>query len=78
MPDHPALHADPDSGYAAGQALALSLRHQGHRGLIYPSVRHQGGRCFVAFNPGIVQNVRPGASWKLIWQGTPDYSLSAG
>ncbi|HAE01396.1 MAG TPA: hypothetical protein DCG04_08025, partial [Rhodospirillaceae bacterium] len=46
-----------------------------HRGLIYPSVRHEGGRCFVAFDPGIIQNVRPGASWKLIWNGTPEFTI---
>ncbi|TDH35979.1 RES domain-containing protein [Pseudohoeflea suaedae] len=76
-PQHPALIADPATGYPAGQALARSLRGEGHRGLIYPSVRHRGGRCFVAFDPGIVQNVRPGASWVFTWDGTPDYSLKA-
>ena len=76
-PDHPALASDPASGYAAGQALALTLRGEGHRGLIYPSVRHPGGRCFVAFDPGIVQNVRPGASWVLTWSGAPEFSLRA-
>lgn len=74
-PGHPALTPDPDIGYPEGQALAAALRREGHRGLLYPSVRHEGGRCFVAFDPGIVQNVRPGASWKLIWSGTPDYSI---
>jgi hypothetical protein len=44
-------------------------------GLIYPSVRHQGGRCFVAFDPGIIQNVRPGASWKLVWNGVPEFAI---
>lgn len=72
---HPALQADPQSGYPAGQALAEDLRRQGHRGLIYPSVRHSGGRCFVAFDPGIIQNVRPGASWKLVWTGSPDFAI---
>lgn len=72
---HPALQADPQSGYPAGQALADDLRRQGHRGLIYPSVRHSGGRCFVAFDPGIIQNVRPGASWKLVWAGSPDFAI---
>ena len=76
-PRHPALAADPATGYAAGQAFARSLRSEGYRGLIYPSVRHQGGRCFVAFDPGIVQNVRPGASWVLTWSGTPEYALKA-
>lgn len=74
-PNNPALHPDPDVGYPAGQALATALRREGHRGLLYPSVRHSGGRCFVAFDPGIIQNVRPGASWKLTWNGTPEYSI---
>jgi hypothetical protein len=72
---HPALDADPAVGYSAGQALAADLRRDGERGLIYPSVRAPGGRCFVAFDPGIVQNVRPGASWALVWRGTPEFTL---
>lgn len=72
---HPALHPDPVKGYPAGQVLAADLRREGHRGLIYPSVRHEGGRCFVAFDPGIIQNVRPGASWKLKWSGAPEFAI---
>jgi len=75
--DHQALDPEPDIGYPAGQALALDLRRQGHRGLLYPSVRHPGGRCLAAFDPQIVQNVRPGAAWAFVWQGTPDYALAA-
>ncbi|WP_019954989.1 RES family NAD+ phosphorylase [Yoonia vestfoldensis] len=73
---HPALDPDPGRGYPAGQRLAAALRSEGHRGLIYPSVRHPGGRCFVAFDPGIIQNVRPGASWRLIWDGTPAFTIA--
>lgn len=76
-PDHPALSSDTETGYPAGQNLTRSLRAEGHRGLLYPSVRRQGGRNFVAFDPGIVQNVRPGAKWKLVWDGAPDYALEA-
>jgi len=72
-----ALDPDPMVGYPAGQALAEKLRREGHRGLLYPSVRRPGGRCFVAFDPGIVQNVRPGASWRLAWKGSPDYTVEA-
>jgi RES domain-containing protein len=72
---HPALDPEPGTGYPAGQALAADLRRAGHRGLIYPSVRHPGGRCFVAFDPGIIQNVRPGASWILVWNGTPEFAV---
>jgi hypothetical protein len=75
--NHPALAPDPLVGYPQGQALALDLRRDGHRGLLYPSVRHSGGRCFVAFDPGIIQNVRPGASWRFVWSGSPDYTLCA-
>ena len=74
---HLALDPDPDAGYPAGQRLAQSLRAEGHRGLIYPSVRHPGGRCFVAFDPGIIQNVRPGARWNLVWKGAPEFSIEA-
>ncbi|WP_417434690.1 RES family NAD+ phosphorylase [Hoeflea sp.] len=72
---HVALDPDPAAGYPAGQALAADLRREGRRGLIYPSVRHKGGRCFVAFDPGIIQNVRPGASWKLVWSGAPEFAI---
>lgn len=74
-PDHPALTPEPAEGYPEGQALARQLMGRGHRGLIYPSVRHRGGRCLVAFQPAAVQNVRPGANWDLVWRGTPDYEV---
>lgn len=70
-----ALDPDPGKGYPAGQALAAKLRRESQRGLIYPSVRHHGGRCLVAFDPGIIQNVRPGASWKLVWKGRPEFAI---
>ncbi|WP_421706920.1 RES family NAD+ phosphorylase [Algihabitans sp.] len=80
-PMHPALDPDPHKGYPQGQLLAQNLRREGHRGLIYPSVRHTGirqtgGRCFVAFDPSVVQNVRPGASWKLTWNGRPEFTVA--
>ena len=75
-PDHPALNPDPISGYAEGQALAAHLRRNGFRGLIYPSVRHPGGRCFVSFDPAAIQNVRPGAKWQMSWDGTAEFSVN--
>lgn len=74
---HPALDPDPETGYPAGQALAADLRRDAHRGLMYPSVRQAGVRCFVAFDPGIIQNVRPGASWMLVWKGAPEFAVEA-
>jgi RES domain-containing protein len=67
----PALHADPAVGYPAGQALARHLRRAASgNGIVYPSVRHPGGTCLVAFRPDLVQNLRQGAVWRLRWQGT--------
>ena len=78
-PGHPALHPEPAVGYPEGQSLAQALRRAGSRGLIYPSVRAPapGGNCLVCFEPHAIQNVRPGASWDLVWDGTPHYAVLA-
>ena len=66
----PALHADPAIGYPAGQALARELRSAAlSNGIVYPSTRHPGGTCLVAFRPDLVQNLRQGAVWRLQWEG---------
>lgn len=70
------LHPDPDIGYPAGQALARSLRDIGHAGIVYPSARRRTGTCFAAFEPQIVQNVRPAAKWRLTWKGSADFTVS--
>lgn len=70
------LGSDPAIAYPAGQALARALREEGSRGLIYPSARRNGGICLVAFEPHSVQNVRPGARWKLVWNGIPRYTVT--
>ena len=72
------LGDDPDTAYPLGQDLANTLRADGGRGIIYPSVRHPNGTCIVAFHPHIVQNVRLGARWKIIWDGSPDYTVHGG
>lgn len=41
---------DPDD-YAAGIALARRLRGGGSDGIVYDSVRHQGGECVAVFYP---------------------------
>jgi len=49
---------DPDD-YSASQSLAASLRIAGSEGVLYPSVRHRGGKCAGLFHPdrahGVVQ-----------------------
>jgi hypothetical protein len=50
---------DPDS-YRASQRLAADLLGKGSAGIVYPSVRHQGGTCIACFRPALVGNVRQG------------------
>lgn len=71
------LHADPTIAYPAGQELSNELLPVGSRGVIYPSARHHGGTCLVAFQEIVVQDVRPGAKWILRWTGTPDFEAEA-
>lgn len=67
-----ALRADPAEAYPAGQALARRLCAQPDAvGIVYPSARHAGGVCLVAFRPDLVQNLRHGGIWRLEWQGSP-------
>jgi hypothetical protein len=76
-PSPDCLSADPAVGYPQGQVLARDLISQGSRGLLYPSVRNAGGICFVAFQPNVVQDVSPGANWKITWSGTRIWSATA-
>jgi len=70
------LGPDPRKAYPAGLKLATTLRAQGSIGVVYPSARRSGGTCLAAFDPHVVQNVRPAARWKLVWSGTPNYTVT--
>jgi hypothetical protein len=48
----PAAHDPRD--YAAGVALARTLRAAGSNGIAYDSARHAGGECVAAFYPDVV------------------------
>lgn len=74
-PDY--LNPDESIGYPAGQELAAGLIGLQSRGLIYPSVRHEGGTCIVAFQENAVQDVAPGACWRIVWDGTPNWQATA-
>lgn len=50
----------PDS-YSQSQALGRSLLQSGSAGIIYPSVRRDGGTCLVCFRPPLVTNPRKGS-----------------
>ena len=66
---------DPAS-YVASQALAERLLDAGSLGVVYPSVRKNGGTCVACFRPALVSNVRRAASWQFTWHGTPTPSVT--
>lgn len=60
---------DPHS-YAASRQLALEYRAASSWGLLYRSVRCEGGECVAVFRPGAVQiPVVQGAHVSLVWDG---------
>jgi len=60
---------DPDS-YAASQALALELKVAGSNGIVYPSVRHQGGTCVGLYYPDGASNPVQGRHLDYHWDGS--------
>ena len=76
-PAHASLDPHPAAGYPAGNAVAAAARAAGYNGIIYPSVRHPDGTCIVALWPNVVQSVVQGGVHRLIWSGTPDFSVEA-
>jgi RES domain-containing protein len=66
---------DPQS-YIASQQLAAHLLEAGSLGIIYPSVRREGGTNLACFRPALVGNVRRGTAYQLTWSGTPQASIA--
>ncbi len=60
---------DRDS-YAPTQTLAADLLERGSNGVLYRSVRDDGGECIACFRPKLVGNVRPDAHFEYRWTGT--------
>jgi len=60
----------PDS-YIASQQLAAQLLEAGSLGVIFPSVRREGGINLACFRPALVGNVRKGQAYRLTWAGSP-------
>src|ERR1017187_7870516 len=52
-------YLQPDS-YRSSQQLGHRLLDRGAAGIVYPSVRHNGGTCIACFRPALVSNVREG------------------
>ena len=68
-PTPPCLDPDPAIGYPHGNALAEQVRADGHNGIVYPSVRHEGGTCLVALWPHAVQSPAQGGVFRMVWSG---------
>ncbi len=65
----------PDS-YIASQRLAQQLLAAGSLGVVYPSVRKQGGTCLACFRPALVVNVRKDATHVFRWEGQAEPAIS--
>lgn len=61
------LHHPDD--YAPSQAFAQPLREAGHWGLVYRSVRHEGGECIAAFKPQAINIPVAAAALAYVWDG---------
>jgi len=57
------------ANYTKSQKLGRELLEMGSNGLIYRSVRHDGGYCIACFRPKLVANVRQGDHFEYRWTG---------
>ena len=57
--------------YRKSQKLGRELLDIGSNGVIYRSVRHDGGYCVACFHPKLVANVRQGDHFEYRWTGGP-------
>lgn len=57
------------SSYASSQDLAQGLRHAASDGIVYQSVRHDGGECAAVFRPRLLSNCRQERHLCYIWDG---------
>lgn len=55
--------------YAASQPLGAALRASASDGVVYPSVRHDGGECAGLFYPDLAANARQGRHLDYHWDG---------
>jgi hypothetical protein len=59
----------PDD-YTASQLLGGALRAGGSSGVVYDSVRHEGGKCIGAFRPRLLSNCRDVKHLRYVWDGS--------
>lgn len=72
LAEYEPLH-DPLS-YTASQTFGRELLEAGSNGILYRSVRHQGGECLACFRPKLAGSVRAAGHFEYRWRGgrTPD------
>jgi hypothetical protein len=58
----------PDD-YTASQLLGGALRAGGSSGVVYDSVRHEGGKCIGAFRPRLLSHCRDMKHLRYVWDG---------
>jgi hypothetical protein len=63
--------------YVASQDLAQQLLDAGSLGVVYPSVRRNGGTCVACLRPALVMNVRKERTYRYARTGSADPEISA-
>ena len=56
--------------YGIAQATASDLRDAGSDGIVYDSVRHEGGECVAVFRPRLLSNCRQERHLCYVWDGS--------
>jgi hypothetical protein len=56
--------------YTASQILGGALHAGGSNGVVYESVRHEGGKCVGVFRPSVLTHCREAKHLRYIWNGT--------
>ena len=57
------------TSYGVSQELALQLRENGSGGIVYGSVRDEGGECAAVFRPRLLSNCRQERHLCYVWDG---------
>ncbi|WP_404418681.1 RES family NAD+ phosphorylase [Marinospirillum sp.] len=68
------LHHPTD--YSCPQQFARNQRQSGSHGILYNSVRHQGGECAALFTPKATSIPVQGGHYRYVWSGTAQKILS--
>jgi hypothetical protein len=60
---------DPED-YGPGQDLARSLRREGSHGIVYDSVRDEGGQCAAVLRPPVLSGCKQAEHLAYVWDGS--------